>query len=105
MREREEKDRELAWQERLVVRYAEVLGEQREDTKANVERKQALTDRERTVSLWRRGVQFDTVSGAVVPVGICTCHFFVLMCALLIQFPFLPILCSLPHSSSTSKKQ
>ncbi|RUS17999.1 hypothetical protein BC937DRAFT_89252, partial [Endogone sp. FLAS-F59071] len=48
VREREEKDRELAWQERLIVRYAEVLGEQREDTKANVERKQALTDRERT---------------------------------------------------------
>ncbi|RUS25551.1 hypothetical protein BC938DRAFT_471988, partial [Jimgerdemannia flammicorona] len=56
VREREDKDRELAWQERLVARYAEVLGEQREDTKANVERKQALTDRERTVG-------FDAITG------------------------------------------
>ncbi|CAG8556524.1 7632_t:CDS:10 [Ambispora leptoticha] len=45
------KDREIAFLEALIQKYAQVLGSQREDTKANVERKRALTDRERRMEL------------------------------------------------------
>ncbi|KAL1922658.1 uncharacterized protein VTP21DRAFT_10197 [Calcarisporiella thermophila] len=47
--EREQREKEIAALEALLVKYAEVLGEQIEATKANVERKQALTDRERNL--------------------------------------------------------
>ncbi|OZJ06928.1 hypothetical protein BZG36_00173 [Bifiguratus adelaidae] len=47
--EKEEKEKQVAWFETLISKYAEVLGQEREDTKANVERKQALTDRERAL--------------------------------------------------------
>ncbi|CAG8521150.1 9836_t:CDS:2, partial [Dentiscutata heterogama] len=45
--ERDSREREIAFIEALIRKYAEILGSQREDTKANVERKRALTDRER----------------------------------------------------------
>ncbi|RKP10819.1 splicing factor 3a [Thamnocephalis sphaerospora] len=43
----EQKRREIAVEEAVVRKYAEVLAEQREATRANVERKQALTEHER----------------------------------------------------------
>jgi len=49
--EKDKRDREIAFLEALIQKYAEILGAQREDTKANVERKRALTDRERRVSV------------------------------------------------------
>ena len=42
---------EVAGKELLIRKYIEGLSDVREETKANVERKQALTDKERTVSL------------------------------------------------------
>jgi splicing factor 3A subunit 3 len=49
-REQEEnKRREIAMEEAIVRKYAEVLAERREATRANVERKQALTEHERQV--------------------------------------------------------
>lgn len=47
---KDKREKEIAFTEALIQKYAEVLGSQREDTKANVERKRALTDRERRVS-------------------------------------------------------
>lgn len=49
LEEKEDKDKPLAWQEVLISSYIDVLSSYREDTKANVERKQALTDRERAL--------------------------------------------------------
>lgn len=46
---KEKREREIAFSEALIQKYSEILGSQREDTKANVERKRALTDRERRV--------------------------------------------------------
>ncbi|RKO88537.1 hypothetical protein BDK51DRAFT_17016, partial [Blyttiomyces helicus] len=45
-RERRDRAKPLAWAEVLVIEYAKLLSMQREDTRANIERKQALTDRE-----------------------------------------------------------
>jgi splicing factor 3A subunit 3 len=47
---RDGKRKVTAWKERLISKYAEALSDFREETKSNVERKQALTDKERTVS-------------------------------------------------------
>lgn len=47
---KEDKKKATAWHEVLISKYAEALSNIREETKANVERKQALTDKERTVS-------------------------------------------------------
>jgi splicing factor 3A subunit 3 len=47
--EKDRRERDVAFTEALIQKYAEILGAQREDTKANVERKRALTDRERRV--------------------------------------------------------
>ena len=47
---KDKREKEIAFTEALIQKYAEILGSQREDTKANVERKRALTDRERRVS-------------------------------------------------------
>ncbi|KAG9292879.1 hypothetical protein G9A89_016241 [Geosiphon pyriformis] len=49
--EKDSSEREIAFSEALVQKYAQILGSQREDTKANVERKRALTDRERRMEL------------------------------------------------------
>ncbi|KAJ1836446.1 Pre-mRNA-splicing factor sap61 [Coemansia sp. RSA 2711] len=40
-------ERELAWLERLVQRYAEILADKIQDTRSNVQRRQALTEHER----------------------------------------------------------
>lgn len=47
---RDDKRKAIAWKERLISKYAEALADFREETKSNVERKQALTDKERIVS-------------------------------------------------------
>ncbi|KAI8575662.1 hypothetical protein K450DRAFT_260568 [Umbelopsis ramanniana AG] len=49
LEEKEDKDKPVAWQEVLISSYVDALSSHREDTKANVERKQALTDRERAI--------------------------------------------------------
>ncbi|KAG2220303.1 hypothetical protein INT45_009936 [Circinella minor] len=46
---KQDRRKELAWKELLITKYAEGLSDVREETKANVERKQALTDKERTL--------------------------------------------------------
>ncbi|CAH1756258.1 5031_t:CDS:2 [Entrophospora sp. SA101] len=43
---KDKREREIAFLEALIQKYSEKLGAQHEDTKANVERKRALTDRE-----------------------------------------------------------
>lgn len=48
---KDDKRKAIAWKERLIIKYAEALGDFREETKSNVERKQALTDKERIVSI------------------------------------------------------
>ncbi|CAI2161914.1 8692_t:CDS:2 [Funneliformis geosporum] len=48
---KDKREKEIAFTEALIQKYAEILGSQREDTKANVERKRALTDRERRMEL------------------------------------------------------
>ncbi|KAG0169118.1 hypothetical protein DFQ28_003927 [Apophysomyces sp. BC1034] len=45
----EDKRKQTAWKESLIQQYVEALADTREETKANVERKQALTDKERTL--------------------------------------------------------
>jgi splicing factor 3A subunit 3 len=47
---KDDKRKAIAWKERLISTYSEALGDFREESKSNVERKQALTDKERTVS-------------------------------------------------------
>ncbi|CAM0138012.1 unnamed protein product [Umbelopsis sp. WA50703] len=49
LEEKEDKDKPIAWLEVLISKYVEVLSDHRNDTRANVERKQALTDRERAL--------------------------------------------------------
>ncbi|KAI8885730.1 hypothetical protein K501DRAFT_245453 [Backusella circina FSU 941] len=44
---REDKRKAIAWKEILISKYAEALSDFREESKSNVERKQALTDKER----------------------------------------------------------
>lgn len=51
---KDDKRKAIAWKERLVSKYAEALADFREESKSNVERKQALTDKERTVSKSKR---------------------------------------------------
>ncbi|CAG8826043.1 17321_t:CDS:2, partial [Racocetra persica] len=46
-KDRDKRENEIAFTEALIRKYAEILSMQREDTKANVERKRALTGRER----------------------------------------------------------
>lgn len=47
---KDDKRKAIAWKERLISKYAEALADFREESKSNVERKQALTDKERIVS-------------------------------------------------------
>ncbi|KAI8072181.1 uncharacterized protein B0P05DRAFT_549208 [Gilbertella persicaria] len=47
--DRDDKRKMIAWTERLISIYAQTLDDFRQETKANVERKQALTDKERTL--------------------------------------------------------
>ncbi|KAI9316112.1 hypothetical protein BX666DRAFT_1955246 [Dichotomocladium elegans] len=51
--------KETAWKELLIRKYAEALADVREETKANVERKQALTDRERTLEQDQDEIELD----------------------------------------------
>ncbi|KAI8643536.1 hypothetical protein BD408DRAFT_414722 [Parasitella parasitica] len=44
---KDDKRKAIAWKERLIEKYAEALADFREESKSNVERKQALTDKER----------------------------------------------------------
>ncbi|KAL0075349.1 hypothetical protein J3Q64DRAFT_1755063 [Phycomyces blakesleeanus] len=44
---KEDQRKATAWKETLIIRYADALSDVREESKANVERKQALTDKER----------------------------------------------------------
>ncbi|KAI8989387.1 hypothetical protein BDB01DRAFT_781602 [Pilobolus umbonatus] len=44
-----DKRKKIAWKEFLIKKYAEELSSFREESKSNVERKQALTDKERTL--------------------------------------------------------
>ncbi|CEP10293.1 hypothetical protein [Parasitella parasitica] len=44
---KDDKRKMIAWKERLIAKYAEALADFREESKSNVERKQALTDKER----------------------------------------------------------
>lgn len=48
---KDDKRKAIAWKERLIAKYAEALADFREESKSNVERKQALTDKERLVSV------------------------------------------------------
>ncbi|CAG8475925.1 582_t:CDS:2 [Diversispora eburnea] len=48
---KDKREKDVAFNEALIQKYSEILGSQREDTKANVERKRALTDRERRMEL------------------------------------------------------
>lgn len=45
----DEKEKSLAFIEYKITKLAEILGEERENTKANVERKQSRTTEEREV--------------------------------------------------------
>lgn len=49
---KDDKRKAIAWKERLIAKYAEALADFREESKSNVERKQALTDKERLVSTY-----------------------------------------------------
>ncbi|KAJ2844553.1 Pre-mRNA-splicing factor sap61, partial [Coemansia brasiliensis] len=55
--QRIEQDRQLAWRKYLVQTYTKILEDRIKDTRANVERRQALTDEER-----QRELQDDDVS-------------------------------------------
>ncbi|KAI8379558.1 uncharacterized protein BYT42DRAFT_598546 [Radiomyces spectabilis] len=46
---REDKRKAVAWKEILISKYAEALSDFLAETRANIERKQALTDKERTL--------------------------------------------------------
>ncbi|KAI9361456.1 hypothetical protein BD770DRAFT_425804 [Pilaira anomala] len=54
----DDKRKAIAWKERLVMKYAEALADFREETKSNVERKQALTDKERILEQEQEVVEF-----------------------------------------------
>ena len=49
--EKAKPERDMAWTEVLIQKYAEILKQQIDDTKENVERRQTLTGRERDVSV------------------------------------------------------
>ncbi|KAI0220274.1 Pre-mRNA-splicing factor sap61, partial [Massospora cicadina] len=55
-------NRTLALLEMIISSYLRVLGEVREETKANVERKQSLTEREREIEQEVEEVEIDEVS-------------------------------------------
>ncbi|KAI7907060.1 uncharacterized protein BX663DRAFT_426963 [Cokeromyces recurvatus] len=46
---KDDKRKAIAWKEWLISKYAQALNDYREETRSNVERKQALTDRERAL--------------------------------------------------------
>ena len=48
--EKQKPEQEMAWTEILIQKYTEILKQQIDDTKENVERRQTLTGRERDVS-------------------------------------------------------
>lgn len=54
---KEDTRKNTAWREFLTSKYTDVLSDFREASRANVERKQALTDKERTVSWWQESVE------------------------------------------------
>lgn len=55
---KDDKRKAIAWKERLVSKYAEALSDFREETKSNVERKQALTDKERSLEQEQEKIEF-----------------------------------------------
>ncbi|GAA5801610.1 hypothetical protein EDC94DRAFT_543742 [Helicostylum pulchrum] len=55
---KDDKRKAIAWRERLIIKYAEALADFREETKSNVERKQALTDKERILEQEQEVVEF-----------------------------------------------
>ncbi|KAI7889086.1 uncharacterized protein EV154DRAFT_290936 [Mucor mucedo] len=55
---KDDKRKAIAWKERLVSKYAEALADFREESKSNVERKQALTDKERTLEQEQEKVEY-----------------------------------------------
>ncbi|KAJ2449614.1 Pre-mRNA-splicing factor sap61 [Coemansia sp. RSA 2336] len=57
--QRMEHDRQLAWRKYLVQTYAKILEDRIKDTRANVERRQALTDEERQRELQDEEVSID----------------------------------------------
>ncbi|KAJ1741813.1 Pre-mRNA-splicing factor sap61 [Coemansia sp. RSA 1086] len=57
--QRIEQDRQLAWRKYLVQTYAKILEDRIKDTRANVERRQALTDEERQRELQDEEVSID----------------------------------------------
>ncbi|CDS07257.1 hypothetical protein LRAMOSA01206 [Lichtheimia ramosa] len=57
--DKHDKRKETAWKELLIRKYAEALQEALNETKANVERKQALTDRERTLEQDQEEIELD----------------------------------------------
>ncbi|ORX89740.1 hypothetical protein K493DRAFT_305538 [Basidiobolus meristosporus CBS 931.73] len=56
---KEDREKSVAEAEAIIVKLAEVLGKEREDTKANVERKQTLTDKERNLELEAEEVEVE----------------------------------------------
>ncbi|RKP40232.1 splicing factor 3A subunit 3-like protein [Dimargaris cristalligena] len=57
--EQRTKDRAVAWLETLITKALEVLSEKREDTRANIERKQALTEEERNAEFQEDDIDVD----------------------------------------------
>ncbi|KAI8979810.1 hypothetical protein BDF20DRAFT_871845 [Mycotypha africana] len=55
----DDKRKAIAWKERLIESIADALKEVREETKANVERKQALTDRERILEQEQEEIEIN----------------------------------------------
>ncbi|KAG2192903.1 hypothetical protein INT47_011145 [Mucor saturninus] len=55
---KDDKRKAIAWKERLISKYAEALADFREESKSNVERKQALTDKERTLEQEQEKVEY-----------------------------------------------
>ncbi|KAJ1653464.1 Pre-mRNA-splicing factor sap61 [Dispira simplex] len=53
------KDQEIAWRESLIAEYLTQLKQTREDTRANIERKQALTEQERNAENQEEEVDVD----------------------------------------------
>ncbi|KAK9728721.1 Pre-mRNA-splicing factor sap61 [Basidiobolus ranarum] len=56
---KDDREKSIAQTEALIVKLAEVLGKEREDTKANVERKQTLTDKERNLEVEAEEVEVE----------------------------------------------
>ncbi|KAG0353584.1 hypothetical protein BGZ54_002187 [Gamsiella multidivaricata] len=57
--EKHRPEREMAWTEVLIQKFAEILKQQIEDTKENVERRQTLTGRERDLELETEQIELD----------------------------------------------